>query len=146
MTSLIQESARAGIYNSGADVGYFEGGTNLDTSYQFSSTLTVPGGQACLAVFIIVTWKSGTAVTASYLKLQASYDGTNFVDIYSVNQTDGTAAVEHYFPTTDNTTERYVIQTQDNFLAPGGFRVAAKVDGTAAAGDLVRAAIMSGRR
>ena len=120
------------IYDQGADTLYLDGASNLTTSYVGGSTFTQGGGQQRCSAWVILTWASGTTIAGSYVKLQGSYsNGSDWVDLASVNATSGDIAVEHYFPSTSNTTERYALMTQSTFLAPY-LRLAGKADGTPA--------------
>ena len=112
------------------------GATTLTTSYSGTSIFAA-GGESAVALWLTLVWANGTTATSTEVKLQGSYDGTNFVDLQTVDATNGNVAVEQTYTATDNTTEYHCIETTSNFLCYGGLRVQAKITGTVSSTDSV---------
>lgn len=111
-------------------------GTALLTTYVAGTRILI-GAYSGLSIWLTITWKSGTSVTSTEVKVQGSYDGTNFVDLQTVDAASGTVAVEQTYAATAASTTYASLQTTNGWLCKGGIRVLAKSTGAAAAGDLI---------
>ena len=111
-------------------------GAAILTTYVQGSTFNYTGGSG-VQLFIEVTGNAGTTVTQMSVKLQGSYDGTNWVDIISTGSTTATAVVEqNTTPVASAVVWSAAYATVKGFI--GGLRVAAKRTGAVQAADRVR--------
>lgn len=110
-------------------------GTDLTTSYSYGSAQDI-GGCSVVRCSVAVTGKSATSVTGTSVKMQGSYDGTNFTDVATVMDSTGTTELEHSQNPTASTTLYYSFHG-DPRLFKGGVRFCVKIAGTAGTGDEV---------
>jgi hypothetical protein len=97
------------------------------------------GRTGSLAVWLRVSFDAATTVTGIVLKLQATYDGTNWWDIPSTNNaTTIDTQIEHTVAASAGNTVNYLLATESHRLSLNGMRVVAKGTGGATkTGDIV---------
>lgn len=96
------------------------------------------GAAKGLALIVAATFMAATTVTDERVKLQGTYDGTNFFDLQTVRQDTGATAAEQIIAAVANSTQYIALETTSSWAAAiRGVRVIGKCTGTAGTGDAI---------
>jgi hypothetical protein len=91
-----------------------------------------------LALIVAATFMAATTVTDERVKLQGTYDGTNWFDLQTVRQDTGVTAAEQVIAAVANSTQYIALETSSEWAAAiKGVRVIGKCTGTAGTGDAI---------
>lgn len=97
-----------------------------------------PGQPSRLSVFVAVTGKSATSLTAITLKLQvADVLGSWYDAVTTLNDATGTTVIEQSLSVTASTTLYYLLQSENLAPSVGGWRISAKANTTGSGADAV---------
>lgn len=118
-------------------VGTFLGpaGSGLTTTYSYSPKFCAADAR-WLDLWITAAIDALSSVTAIECKLQSSEDGTNWIDEYTVNSGNNTAAIDQSLACTAGATKAYRLRTENARLC-SWVRVAARTTGATVVGDVV---------
>lgn len=117
-------------------------GSGITTAYQAGSPFYAGAANGVLVVLKVIT-DAASALTSVTVKLQGTYDGTNWYDLLLSPQNTGGTAVDNAFTVAANATVAFALATSSNRYSPKGLRLLAKANASGTGVDAITCSVVA---